>query len=90
MPRFPRLRVKWWGRWEKEISLEEAESLIPFRPDQPLAVIVDGHRLASYEELTRLVAKEEYRDEEIIDVALIMPMAGGNCEADHWWGYRYV
>jgi hypothetical protein len=76
MSQLPRLKVKWWGRWEKTMDLEQARSLIPFG-HRALAVIVEGQSISSFKELAQFAARAEWKGKESLEVAVIMPVIGG-------------
>ena len=76
MSQLPKIRVKWWGRWEKTFDLEQAKSLIPFGRES-LAVIVEGQSIVSYKELMQIATQDSYKGTNFLEVAVIMPIAGG-------------
>ncbi len=77
MSDLPKLRVKWWGRGEGIIDFEQAKSLLPFGRLQALSILVEGQAVNSYEELVQLATQDCYKDKELLELAVIMPMGGG-------------
>jgi hypothetical protein len=59
---------------EEAFELEEANSRLNFGSEM---IMVEGHRVNSYEELIRLVSRDEYKNKEFLEVVGIMPIAGG-------------
>ena len=81
----PKLKVRFSvnGKAETEILdlegvrkyLDASRSYDPFSYD-PL-FIVEGHACTSYKELVQLVNQSQYKDKELIEVALLSLVRGG-------------
>ena len=74
MPKLPKLKVKWWsiGYAEEETicDFEQAKEVV-FGHGLDIIVSVEGQMIASYEELVQLVAQEQYKDKEALEVILV-------------------
>jgi hypothetical protein len=71
----PRIKIKIFGQASEDIcNLEEAKYLVNF---ESRIVLVEGQRVASYEELVQLAAQDKYRNREYIEAVLLPVIAGG-------------
>ena len=76
MSELPKLRIKKsYDHVVDEIyDIEQSKAF--FNPIPPTLVIVDGHVVASHDELLQLVARDIYKNKELLEVELL-PIQGG-------------
>jgi len=77
MSGLPKLKVKWWGRWEGIIDFDQSKSFLPFGRPYPVSIVVEGQSISSYDELVQLANQDRYKDKEFLEVAVIMLVGGG-------------
>jgi hypothetical protein len=71
----PKLLIKYFGDPGEELcEPEEAKYLLDF---SGRVVVIDGHKIHSYEELLKIVNQEQYRDQEFVEVIQIPEIMGG-------------
>ncbi len=77
MPKLPKLKVSTIRELqpvEEVLDLEQAKYLVFANA----IILVEGHRIISYEELVQLAAQERYRNREFLEVDLLpIEVAGG-------------
>lgn len=80
MSKLPRLKVKWNSASYEEvetIDFEQARDIV-FGHGLDILVFVEGKMVASYEELVRLAARNQYKNKEALEVVLVATaIAGG-------------
>lgn len=80
MSELPRLRVRslLFGDSSEEIEIDQLEKLRShFNAGAETLVVVDGQIVNSYDELARLVAQEQRKGKETVEVMLLPLIEGG-------------
>lgn len=77
MSDLPKLRIiRTWAASEEIKNLNQARySLFTHGPD--MIIIVEGHRIISYEELLHLASGDNYKDKEFLEVVLAPALPAG-------------
>ena len=71
----PKLLIKFFGDPGEDLcELEDAKYLLDFADR---VVVVDGQEIRSYNELVKIVSREQYRDREFVEVIQIPAITGG-------------
>ncbi len=79
MSKLPKLKVRslLYGEPREETEIDDLEQVKShFAADSNTIVVVEGRILNSYDELIRLVAQDEYKDKELLEV-MLLPLIGG-------------
>ncbi len=78
MSKLPRLRIKpsFPGAPEDVFDLEQARHRFNWG-HEPFLIVVEGHPVSSFEELTRLAQQDRFREKEVLEVELHPLLAGG-------------
>ncbi len=80
MSKLPKLRVRslLYGESKDEAEIDDLEQLRSrFAAGSDIIVVVEGRMVNSYDELARLIAQDEYKDKELLEVMLLPVIDGG-------------
>ena len=80
MSKLPKLKVKMPNGNEEIHEFEEAKSSFPNWAIQGILVLIDGQErqvVKSYEELVNMVAQNQYKDREFLEMVLLPFIDGG-------------
>ncbi len=81
MSRLPKLKVRsllYDGGSAEGTEIDDLEQVKShFAAGSNTIVVVEGRLLNSYDELTRLVAQDEYKDRESLEIMLLPLIEGG-------------
>ena len=78
MSRLPKLKITSSLRYSEEIyDLEQAKDILFRSSGIPMQFFIEGELIQSYDDLIQLIAQDQYKDKEFLEVKELPIMPGG-------------
>jgi len=80
MSKLPKLKIKWWSlEHEKEETFDNPEQLkdIVFKNHERVHIVAEGQVIDSYEELVNLIAQDQHKDKETLNIVVFSSVISG-------------